>query len=229
MEFNIDILAVIEAFGLYIAITESMRNAWIIMAVLILFAIFVRVKLSKFEEKPKGFQNFIELLVETFDRFVANTAGRRLSFLSGWFFSIFLFIALSNISGLFFMRPPTADWAVTFPMAFVTFLLIQGMALKYQPKDHIKGLFEPIFLFFPLNVMGEIAKPISLSFRLFGNVLGGMILLTMIYGIAPFVMRATFPIFLHAYFDLASGLLQAYVFVVLSLAFIGASAGTSSD
>ena len=227
MEFNIGVLGSFEFFGITVFITETMRSTWIIMAVLIAFAIFTRIKLKNFQERPKGFQNFIELVVEIFNGFVTNTAGKKLSFLSSWFFAVFLFIALSNISGLFFLRPPTADWAATFPIAFVTFLLIQGLSLKFQPKAHIKGLFEPMFLFFPINVMGELAKPISLSFRLFGNVLGGVILVGMIYGMAPLILQIIFPIVLHGYFDLAIGLLQAYVFVVLSLAFIGASAGTS--
>lgn len=227
MEFVIRNLAVIEIGGMYIAITETMVNTWIIMAVLIAFAIVVRIKLNNFQEKPKGFQNFVELIVDTFNGYVISTAGQKLSFLAPWFFTVFLFVALSNISGMFFLRPPTADWTATFPLAFVTFLLIHSMAIRYQAKEHIKGLFEPVFIFFPINVMGELAKPISLSFRLFGNVLGGVILLSVIYGLAPLILRVPLPVFLHAYFDLGMGLLHAYVFVTLSMAFIGVAAGTN--
>ena len=228
MEFNVGIYTVIQAFGLYIAITETMVNTWIIMAVLIIFALVVRNKLNSWQEVPTSkFQNVVEIMVETFDRYVISTAGKRLAYLAPWFFTVFLFLALSNISGLFFMRPPTADWNATFPLAFVTFLLIQGLALKHQAKDHISGLFQPIFLFFPMNVMGELAKPISLSFRLFGNILGGVILITLIYGMAPLILRLPLPIILHGYFDFAMGLLQAYVFVTLSMAFIAAGAGTT--
>lgn len=227
MEFVIRNRAVIDVGGMYIAITETMVNTWIIMAVLIAFAIVVRVKLKGFQEKPKGFQNIVEFMVEVFNGYVAGTAGQKLSYLAPWFFTVFLFVGLSNISGMFFLRPPTADWTATFPLAFVTFLFIHGMAFRYQAKSHIKGFFEPIFLFFPINVMGELAKPISLSFRLFGNVLGGVILLSVIYEMAPLILRLPLPIVLHAYFDLAMGLLHAYVFVTLSLAFIGVAAGTT--
>lgn len=227
MSFDVSIYAVLEIFGLYVPITETTVNTWIIMAVLIAFAIVVRVKLNSFTEVPKGFQNFIEFLVEVFDRMVISTAGHKLAFLSSWFFTVFLFVGVANISGLFFLRPPTADWAATIPLAIVTFFLIQGMAFKHNTREHIKGLFQPIFLFFPLNVMGELAKPISLSFRLFGNVLGGVILISIIYGIAPLILQLSLPLVLHAYFDLAAGLLQAYVFVVLSMAFIAAAAGTT--
>ena len=229
MEFVVRNLAVINVGGIYIAITETMRNTWIIMAVIIAFAIYVRIKLNSFQEKPRGFQNFIELLVSTFNGYVESTAGAKLSYLSPWFFTVFMFVGLSNISGMFFLRPPTADWNATFPLAFVSFLLIHGLAFRYQAKEHIKGLFEPVFLFFPINVMGELAKPISLSFRLFGNVLGGVILLSVIYEMAPLILRVPLPIVLHGYFDLAMGLLHAYVFVTLSLAFIGVAAGTNEN
>ena len=228
MEFVVRNRFILDVGGMYVAITETMVNTWIIMAVLIAFAIFVRIKLNSFSEKPKGFQNVVEFIVEIFNGYVIGTVGQKLSYLAPWFFTVFLFVGIANISGLIpGMRPPTADWTATFPLAFVTFLLIHGMALKYQAKEHIRGLFQPVFLFFPINVMGELAKPISLSFRLFGNVLGGVILLSVIYELAPLVLRLPLPIVLHAYFDLAMGLLHAYVFVTLSMAFISVAAGTS--
>ena len=229
MEFVIRNIVVLDVGGMYIAITESMVNTWIIMAVLIAFAIVVRVSLKNFKDKPTGFQNIVEFLVEIFNNYVIGTAGKQLAFLSPWFFTVFLFVALSNISGLFFLRPPTADWTVTFPLAFATFFLIHCMAIKFQPKEHLKGFLEPIFIFLPINILGELAKPISLSFRLFGNILGGVILLSVIYELAPLILRLPLPIVLHAYFDLAMGLLHAYVFVTLSLAYIGVAAGASND
>jgi F-type H+-transporting ATPase subunit a len=78
----------------------------------------------------------------------------------------------------------------------------------------------------PLNLIGELARPVSLSFRLFGNILAGMILMTLLYTMAPVVLRFIVPIPLHFYFDLFSGILQAYVFCILSLSFIGAAAST---
>ena len=111
-----------------------------------------------------------------------------------------------------------------FPLAFSSFLLFQYAGLRHRPKSYLKSIFlEPFFLFAPLNVIGELARPISLSFRLFGNVLGGMILLTLLYN-APIFMRFVFPIPLHGYFDLVAGALQAVIFTVLSLVFVGMAA-----
>jgi F-type H+-transporting ATPase subunit a len=75
-----------------------------------------------------------------------------------------------------------------------------------------------------MHLMEEMTKPISLSFRLFGNILGGVIIFELIYELFPFPLRVAAPSFLHAYFDLFVGALQAYIFTVLSMTFIGQKA-----
>ena len=229
MDFNIRNHAVLNIGGVEVWITETIVNTWIVMGILVVFGLIVRAKLKSFAETPKGFQNFIELLVETFDGFLNNTAGKHLSFLGPWFFTVFAFIMLSNFSGLFFLRPPTADWATTFAAAISTFILIQVMGLKFRGTGYIKTFFEPIWVFFPLNVIGEIARPISLSFRLFGNILGGMIILALFYNQVPIFFQFGFPIALHVFFDLVYGVLQTYIFCVLSLSFIGVATNVASD
>ena len=236
MNFNIKVLQVVNIGGFEFYFTETMLSILVIMAVLIAFAVVVRLKLRKFEEKPKGFQNAIEAIIEMFDNFFNNSAGEKLSFLAPWFFMVFAFVLVSNLSGILFiglLRPPTADWGVTFTLALVTFGLIQVMGVKYQKGTYIRGFFEPYFfskvpnfLLFPLNLIGELARPVSLSFRLFGNILGGMILMGLIYGMAPIFVRIGIPAALHAYFDLFAGALQAFVFSVLSLTYIGIVAET---
>ena len=227
MDFNIAYYGVMEIFGIEIWLTETMRNMWIVMAFMLAIAVIIRIKLDTTTNKPTGLQNIIELIVEKFDRFVRTSAGDQMAYLGHWFFTVFFLLIFSNLSGLV-MRPPTADWAFTFALAIATFLLIQILGYMYQPKENFKALFAPIFLFLPLNLIGEFSKPISLSFRLFGNVLSGMILIGLVYGLAPAPARLLIPVPLHAYFDVAMGLLQALVFTVLSLSFIGLSAGTSS-
>jgi len=195
---------------------------------LIIVALIVRSKLNTFKSVPTGFQNVVEAVVEAFDRFVRNSAGEKLAYLGNWYFMVFLFILTSNLSGLIpGIRPPTADWTVTFTLALVTFMLIQAMGIKYRGKAYFKSFVEPFFVFLPLNIIGELARPISLSFRLFGNILAGMILMTMFYGLTPLLVHIALPAFLHAYFDLVAALLQTYIFTVLSLSFIGAMAGTT--
>ena len=231
MEFTIGVFGRFQIGNLTFRITETTVGIWIVMAILIAFAIVVRVKSKNWDatKKPEGLQNFIELCVGGFINFFNNTAHAKVSFLTPWFFTLFTFLFISNMIGVIGIRPPTADWGLTFPLAFVSFCLIQFSGLYSRPKSYLKGIFlEPspwaAFFFAPLNIIGECVKPVALSFRLFGNVLGGMILLSLLYGLAPLVVRFILPLPLHIYFDLASGLLQAFIFTVLSLAFIGGAA-----
>lgn len=189
------------------------------MLVLIAIAIVARIKLRRFQEIPKGFQNAIEIIVEMFDNFAVNAIGSTLSYLSPWFcgFAFILFSALSSIFGL---RAPTADWATTFALALATFVLMVVMGLKYRKGAYLKTYIDPHWIFFPMNLIGELAKPVALSFRLFGNMLSGTIILTLYYALTPKFVQIGIPAFLHAFFDVLFGSLQTYIFVIISLMFI---------
>jgi len=230
MNFDVRNFGVITIGSIDIWITESIIVAWGVMALLIIFAIIVRIKLRNFKEVPTGFQNVVEYMVEAFEGLVIRSAGPKLAWLGGWFFTVFSFLLISNMSGLvLFIRPPTADWPIPLGLAIITFLLINFAGLRYRGWDYIKSFFQPIFIFFPINILGEISKPIALSFRIFGNVLGGMILVSLVYGLAPMVVQLILPAVLHLYFDIFAGALQAFIFTVLSLTFVGVASTHSSE
>ncbi|MCD7777523.1 MAG: F0F1 ATP synthase subunit A [Clostridiales bacterium] len=201
-------------------LTETVIDTWIIMLVLIIFAVIVRIKLKKFTEVPEsGFQNFIETIVEMMDSFVTSNMGVKYSYFGCWFFGVFAFILVSNLSGLIALRPPTADLATTAALALTTFVLIHFMGLITGKLGYFKGYLEPIPFLLPLNIISEIATPISLSFRLFGNILGGLIIMGLVYTL-PIYVRFFIPGFLHMYFDVFAGCLQTFIFVMLSMTFI---------
>ena len=226
MDFDIAVFRVIEIGGLMIHVTETVRNMWIVIGLLTLFAIVVRIKSRKWDpyKKPTGLQNVVEIMVHTFINFFKGSSSEKVMYLAPWFFTLFAFLFISNILGIVTLRPPTADWGLTFPLALSSFFLIQFAGFRYRPVGYMKEFLQPFFLFLPLNILGQLARPISLSFRLFGNVLGGMILLSLLYGIAPVIVRIGIPVPLHLYFDLAAGALQAFIFTVLSITFIGLAA-----
>ena len=231
LDLEISNHAVVNLFGLEVWITDTTITTWIIMGILITFAVIVRIKLSSFKEVPTGLQNVVEALVEVFENYLRTTIGDKLMFLGNWFFTLFLFIIISNLSGLFpVIRSPTADWSMTFGLAFVTFIIIQVMGIKYRKAQFFKDLFAPlpwwfpIPLFLPINLIGEFAKPISLSFRLFGNMLAGLIMMSLIYALTPWFAQVLVPSALHGFFDVFSGVLQAYIFVTLSMTFVAGAA-----
>ncbi len=220
LDFNIKVRGTLDLFGIEVWITDTIIFTLIIGAFLILLSLYVNISIKKFNKVPKGFQNFIELVVETFANFTEDTVDKRYSFLGFWFFGVFSFILLSNLSGLIGMRAPTADFATTFALAIGTFIMIHGFGIRFSGKDYFKGYLDPMPVFLPINLIGEVATPISLSFRLFGNVLGGLIIMSMLYAALPLIFRFVVPPVLHVYFDLFSGSLQAFIFVILSLTFI---------
>lgn len=224
MDLNVDNIGVLEIAGIEIWITETVVNTWFIMLLLIVLAIIARIKLRKFKDVPTGFQNAIEAVVEMFDDFAIDSLGEKLSYIAPWYFMVFIFFLLSAVFSIFGLRPPTADWATTFAFALATFVLMVGMGFKHRKGDYLKSLFEPYFIFFPINVLGELAKPISLSFRLFGNMLSGTIILTLYYALTPVLIQIGIPALMHAFFDIVIGALQTYIFVIISLMYVRGAA-----
>lgn len=213
-----------ELFGEPVYITQTLLSTWIVMAALIGLAVVVRLRLSSFKNVPGGFQNAVETAVETMSGFAASTMGEHLEWFGGYFFSIFSFILLSNYSGLLGLRPPTADLATTAALAFSTFALIHLTGLFSRKRRYLRSFIEPYPIFLPINIVGELSKPVSLGFRLFGNMLGGLIVLGLMYEMLPFALRFVLPGVLHLYFDVFVGALQAFIFTVLSMTFIAQKA-----
>lgn len=216
---EIDVYAVIHLFGLEIWITQTTVTTWVIMLFLIILAFLARLQLNKFSEKPSGVQNFIELVIEQMDNFVTSTMGEKYSYFGNWFFGVFSLILVSNLSGLLGFRPPTADFATTACLAFSTFILIHFMGIFVNKGGYFKGYLEPIPIMLPMNIISEIATPISLSFRLFGNILGGSIIMGLVYSL-PRWLNVGIPGVLHIYFDVFAGCIQTVIFVMLSMTFI---------
>lgn len=209
-----------ELFGQTLRITTTHVCLLIVILVLSVFAIAAGHTMKKASEVPSGFQNVVELVVEMLDGVVAGTMGKNAVRFANYIGTIFIFILISNISGLFGLRPPTADYGVTFPLGILTFTLIWFNKFKYQkPKGVLKGLCEPWPIWLPINLIGEVAVPVSLSLRLFANVLSGTVMLALVYGLLS-KFAIIWPAALHVYFDLFSGAIQTYVFCMLTMTYI---------
>ncbi len=206
-----------------IYLSQTIVNTWVIMAAMIIIAIILRCCLKKFKDVPTSkLQVVIEMVVGGINDFVGSTMGANHKKFAAYFGPLIVFIGVCNLSGLLYLRPPTADLATTLAFALITFFMIQGFGLKSKGiGGYLKGFLDPIALLLPINIIGELANPVSLSFRLFGNILGGSIIMGLIYAMFPKILTILpIPAVLHCYFDLFAGLLQAFIFCMLSMTFI---------
>ncbi|HAF26225.1 MAG TPA: ATP synthase F0 subunit A [Lachnospiraceae bacterium] len=216
-----------ELFGQTLWITTTHVCLLIVFLFITCFCIAANKAVKKADEVPGGFLNVVELIVEMLDNMVKGVMGKNAAKFANYIGTLFIFILVSNISGLFGLRPPTADYGVTFALAIITFTLILFNKLKYQKiSGFIKGLCDPWPFWAPINIIGDIAVPVSLSLRLFANILSGTAIMALVYGMLSWIALA-WPAALHVYFDLFSGCIQTYVFCMLTMTYITDAIGDS--
>ena len=229
IDFMIHGIIPIQFFGQQVWITTSHACILIVMAIMVVFAIIANRKLKNATEVPDSVQNVIELVVELLEGMVNGTMGKWAPGFVNYIGTIFIFILLSNISGLFGLRPPTADYGTTFCLGLITFSLIHINTFKHQSVkqiwvDKCSPLPPWLPIWLPINIISDIAVPISLSLRLFANVLSGTVMMALVYGLLS-VVAYGWPAVLHVYFDLFSGAIQTYVFCMLTMTYISNACG----
>ena len=219
LDFYIEGVFSYELFGQTFWITTTHLSMLVVTLVLIGLAYAVNRSMRHAKEIPSGLQNAAEFVIELLQGQIDSNMKRGAAFFN-YIGTVFVFVLLSNLSGLFGLRPAMADFGVTFAIGLTTFVIIQVTGIREKKLGHFKALFEPVFLFFPINVVGEIANPISLSMRLFANLLAGTIIMALWYGLMPVLAQIGIPSFLHAYLDVFSGCIQAYVLFMLTMVYI---------
>lgn len=210
--------------NIHIVIQPELVFSLIIMTILSIFFVLVgrKVKVADPTKRPKGVVLVCETGVKMIQDYMETLMPSKFSKnYYPYFAMMFIYIFISNISGLFGFEEPTSNYSITLAITIITFTLIQYNALKTKGVfTYIKDIIWP-----PTNILGTLAPLISLSMRLFGNIVAGSILLSLIYSftgyLSQYVINFNFlgpviaPIF-HAYFDVFAGFIQTLVFVTLS-------------
>ncbi len=207
-------------FGQEVYLTTTHVSLVIVTILIMILAVCASRKMKNPDEIPGTFQNIIELVVEMLDNMVKGIMGENARRFVNYLSTIFVFILISNISGLLGLRPPTADYGVTLPLGLITFAMIHYNGIKKNKMKHLTNLFQPFALLFPINLIGEVAVPLSLSLRLFGNVMSGTVMMGLLYGLTPIFVQIGIPAALHVYFDVFSGAIQTYVFCMLTMVYV---------
>ncbi|MDD7488409.1 MAG: F0F1 ATP synthase subunit A [Clostridiales bacterium] len=216
-------------------ISEAQVNSVIVVLAVLFLCLFLT---HGIKERPDSIrQHIAEYIVEQISSLVSGNMGERFGMFAPFVAAIMgisVFSSLLTLVGLF---PPTSDINITAGWAILVFILITHYKLKCGPIYYLKGFAEPIPLFAPLNVIGEIATPVSMAFRHYGNVLSGSVISVLVaaalQGLSAKLLSwlpgalAGFPLFqiglpavLSIYFDVFSGCLQAFIFAMLTMLYI---------
>ena len=211
-----------------------------LLAVTILLITLALIISRNIKKRPGGFQVIVEKLVSMLYGLVEDTMGKHNLKFAPYIGTLFLSSIFGTILGMtHILRPATADLSVTAAWALVTTGMVWYNNIKnFGFGTWLKGFTEPIVVMTPMNVVSEIANPVSMAFRHFGNVAGGSVLTALIYEALSLASNALFgwissyvstipflqvgiPAFLSIYFDLFSGFVQALVFSLLTMVYVG--------
>ncbi len=218
-----------------IGVSETIVNSWIIMAVIALVCFFLGRNLKV--KNPSKRQLVAEKAVTMITNLVTDVMGEKNAGWAPYIGTLLIFSAVSSLSSLTGLRPPTADLATTLGWALVTFVMVQVTNIRcHGVSGWLKGFTQPIFVMTPLNIISEVANPISMAFRHFGNIASGLVITSLVYaalaalsslvlgwipviGQIPF-LQVGLPALLSIYFDLFTSVLQAYIFSMLTMVFV---------
>lgn len=205
-----------------LVITNTLLTSWIAVALLIVFALLTTRHMRLV---PSGLQNLGEAIVEILLALSEQAAGARARTYLPLVGTLFLYIWFANWFGILpgigtipLFRTPNSDLSITAAMALIVFVWVQVTGLRSDPKGYILKFLWPPGLGF-LEIISEIARPVSLALRLFGNILAGFILVEVMLQIVPPVVPAVF-----LAVELGVGLIQALIFAILTLAFLSLAA-----
>jgi F-type H+-transporting ATPase subunit a len=190
---------------------------WIVIAVLLFFGVMVTRRRGMM---PHSMQVLGELLVGQFYQLTEDALGKAyVEKYAPLICSLFMFVVLSNWLGVFpHLEEPTKDLNTPLSLGIMGFVIAHYAGIRSKGfKAYAKEYFQPVFFMMPLNVIGELAKIISISFRLFGNIMGGAIIILVV---SYLCYSLVLPPFLVAFFGIFVGTIQAFVFTMLTLVYI---------
>lgn len=209
---------IIPLFGHNITINiEVVIMTWIVFVFLIVFALFSG---RKRQLLPRPIQSVGELIISVLYGLTEDALGKQLAkTYAPLVCALFMFLLLSNWLGIIpYLEEPTKDLNTTLGLGIMGFFIAHYAGIKSKGfSAYIKEYFQPIFFMMPLNVIGELAKIVSISFRLFGNIMGGSIIILVV---SYLTYNLVLPPLLNAFFGLFVGTIQAFVFTMLTVVYI---------
>ena len=199
-------------------INATILFSWIVMAILIIFSIFVKknIKNKKLNNKSiSTLQVISELVIDFIEKQINSGTNIGTNIIFPFISTLFLFIILANLISLLpFSSSPTGSLSTTVALAITTFIFAILIGIKEKGLCFFKKYFEPIFTMAPINIVGDIAKVVSMSIRLYGNITSTSVVITIILEIT--FLSVGFPVLINI-LSMISGIIQAYIFSTLAI------------
>ena len=219
---------IIISFNESVYITETVIFGVIVAAIIAAVLIWLAGNLTA---KPSKKQAIAEIIVEFVYNMTTKVMGKANINFAPYIGTIFIFLIFGSALGIFGFRAVTADMNMTFALSTITFFLIQYNSFKSMGfTGKLKHMCDPYPFLFPLKIIEAFTQPVSLGFRLFGNIFGGMVvmglLIAALTGLSTMlslkipIFTAVFPLPVMAFFDMFHPFIQAYIFTMLTMIFI---------
>ncbi len=217
-----------------IPVTEAQVNSWLVIVSLLFLCLFLTHGIKERADTKR--QHIAEWLVEKTEALVKSNMGDYFMGFAPFVCSILALSAFSSLISLLGLFPPTSDINIVGGWAILVFILITYYKMKCGPIHYIKSFAEPVAFLTPLNLIGEIATPVSMAFRHYGNILSGVVISVLIraalFGLSSLLLgwipvvgnmgllQIGLPAVLSIYFDVFSGCLQAFIFAMLTMLYV---------
>ena len=216
-------------------ITEAQINSWLVIISVFFLCLYMTHGIKQKPDSKR--QHIAEWAVEKTESLVKENMGEYFAGFAPCIAAVILLSAFSSLLSLFGLFPPTSDLNIVGGWAVLVFVLITYYKCKCGPLHYLKSFAEPVPLLAPLNIISEVATPLSMAFRHYGNILSGTVisvlvgaglqgLSSLVLGWLPGVLgdipflRIGLPAVLSVYFDVFSGCLQAYIFAMLTMLYV---------
>lgn len=199
---------------------DTLYMTWLVMAIVIVLSILA---VRRLETVPRGMQNIFEMAIEAIGGQVEATIGPNSRKVAPLLITLFIFLLTSNWLGLVpGFTSPTNDLNTTLGLALMIIGFVHVLGVGHHGLGHFKHFIQPHPLFLPINIIEEIARPITLSFRLFGNIMAGEILIILIAALPLYYGEPLVGV-LWLGFSVIVGLIQAFIFTMLSTSYLSNS------
>lgn len=219
--------------GIDMKVTETIVLGWLVILMVTVLCLVLTSNLKKKPETKR--QMLAEMIVNFVNNTVRSTMGDRFIYFAPYIAMLLSYTALGSLISMLGLRAVTADFNTPLTLALMTFIMITYFKLRTNGLfGYFKSFTEPVAVLTPINILSEVATPVSMSVRMFGNVASGSIMTMLLYMGLMFLcdlihlpipaLAVGIPAVLSAYFDLYAGCIQAYVFSMLTMVNISGAA-----